>query len=91
MQKKKLYFHIKNKETIIVDDVDTFEGHIACSSLSKSEIVIPLFNNSNEVIAVLDIDSEHYSSFDETDKFHLENISKSLFTLTTTLQTQLLL
>jgi GAF domain-containing protein len=75
----------KNKETIIVDDVDTFEGHIACSSLSKSEIVVPLFNNSNDVIAVLDIDSEQYSLFDETDKFHLENITKSLLTLTTTL------
>lgn len=51
----------QKKQTIIVDDVDTFPGHIACSSLSKSEIVVPLFNQNNECIGVLDIDSESYS------------------------------
>ncbi len=59
------------KETIIVEDVDTFPGHIACSSASKSEIVLPIFNSSQQVIAVLDIDDDKYSTFDETDKLHL--------------------
>ncbi|MDE1192208.1 MAG: GAF domain-containing protein [Arachidicoccus sp.] len=59
--------------TIIVDDVNKFPGHIACSADSKSEIVVPLFKNK-EVIAVLDVDSEHYSHFDETDKMFLEEI-----------------
>jgi|SRR5947207_14969937 len=60
-------------ETIIVPDVEKFPGHIACSSLSKSEIVIPIIRN-NEVVAVLDVDSEEYDEFDETDKKYLEKI-----------------
>lgn len=60
-------------ETVIVPNVDEFPGHIACSSASKSEIVVPIFRNG-EVIAVLDIDSEHLSTFDETDKKWLEKI-----------------
>jgi L-methionine (R)-S-oxide reductase len=67
-----------NKDTIIVDDVDLFPGHIACSSLSKSEIVIPLFDANNNVTAVLDIDSETYASFDKTDAFYLKEITKLL-------------
>ena len=63
-----------NKETIIVDDVDLFSGHIACSSLSKSEIVIPLFNAENTVTAVFDLDSESYATFDKTDAFYLKKI-----------------
>ena len=59
--------------TLIVPDVEKFPGHIACSSLSKSEIVIPIIRN-NEVIAVLDADSEVYGLFDETDKKYLEEI-----------------
>lgn len=59
--------------TIIVDDVEKFPGHIACSSLSKSEIVIPLIANG-EVVGVLDVDSEALNSFDETDKVYLEKI-----------------
>ena len=59
--------------TLIVDDVEKFPGHIACSSLSKSEIVLPIIIN-NEVVAVLDVDSEYYSSFDETDKNYLQQI-----------------
>jgi L-methionine (R)-S-oxide reductase len=63
------------KETaIIVDDVETFPGHIACSSLSKSEIVIPIFDSKNNVIGVLDIDSENYNSFDKTDEHFLKQI-----------------
>ncbi|MCX6313134.1 MAG: GAF domain-containing protein [Sphingobacteriales bacterium] len=59
--------------TIIVDDVEKFPGHIACSSLSRSEIVVPLISN-DQVMGVLDIDSSSLSSFDETDKFYLEKI-----------------
>ncbi|NLR58972.1 GAF domain-containing protein [Chitinophaga polysaccharea] len=59
--------------TLIVPDVEAFPGHIACSSLSKSEIVVPLIRN-NEVKAVLDVDSESLSHFDETDQRYLEEI-----------------
>ena len=57
--------------TLIVPDVEKFPGHIACSSLSKSEIVVPLFHGG-KVVGVLDVDSEEFDSFDETDKFFLE-------------------
>jgi GAF domain-containing protein len=59
--------------TIIVPDVEKFPGHIACSSLSKSEIVLPLFKDA-EVVGVLDVDSSSLNSFDETDKIYLEKI-----------------
>jgi GAF domain-containing protein len=59
--------------TLIVPDVEKFPGHIACSSLSKSEIVIPLIKN-NEVVAVFDADSSSYNEFDHTDKKYLEEI-----------------
>ncbi|MBC7828443.1 MAG: GAF domain-containing protein [Chitinophagaceae bacterium] len=61
------------KQTLIVPDVERFPGHIACSSLSKSEIVIPVIRN-NEVVAVLDIDSDQLNQFDETDQTYLEKI-----------------
>lgn len=60
-------------KTLIVPDVEKFPGHIACSSLSKSEIVVPVMRN-NEVIAVLDVDSDELDSFDETDQHYLEQI-----------------
>ncbi|MFM1968887.1 MAG: hypothetical protein RL152_264 [Bacteroidota bacterium] len=60
-------------KTIIVPDVEKFPGHIACSSLSKSEIVLPLFKDTT-VIGVLDVDSSSLDSFDETDKIYLERI-----------------
>lgn len=60
-------------ETLIVPDVEKFPGHIACSSLSRSEIVVPLIKN-NEVTGVLDVDSELLYHFDETDKRYLEEI-----------------
>lgn len=63
----------KMRETVIVPDVHQFPGHIACSSLSQSEIVVPILNNG-EVYAVLDIDSKDLSTFDETDKDWLEKI-----------------
>jgi len=63
----------QQKQTIIVPDVELFPGHIACSSASVSEIVIPLFNNG-EVLGVLDVDSEHAAYFDETDEKYLTQI-----------------
>ena len=63
----------QNEATLVVDDVEKFPGHIACSSLSRSEIVVPMIRN-NKVVAVLDADSEAWSSYDETDKKYLEKI-----------------
>ncbi len=62
------------KKTIIVPDVHKFEGHIACSSLSNSEIVVPIIKN-NEVQMILDIDSVEFNSFDEKDQLGLERIA----------------
>lgn len=64
-------------KTLIVPDVEAFPGHIACSSLSKSEIVVPVIRN-NEVIGVLDADSEYLNHFDETDRQYLEEIVAAL-------------
>ena len=65
----------KNAESLIVPDVDAFPGHIACSSASKSEIVVPVFNaDGASIIAVLDIDSASYDSFDDVDRYWLERI-----------------
>lgn len=68
--------------TQVVPDVEQFPGHIACSSLSKSEIVVPLMAN-NEVVGVLDIDSDQLNTFDETDRRYLEELvsvlSKTLY------------
>ena len=63
--------------TQVVPDVEQFPGHIACSSLSKSEIVVPIFHN-NEVIGVLDIDSDKLATFDETDRIYLEKMMETL-------------
>lgn len=63
----------QRQETLIVPNVHEFTGHIACSSESKSEIVVPVFCDG-KVIAVLDIDSADYNTFDETDKEYLEQI-----------------
>nr|WP_199159018.1 GAF domain-containing protein [Pedobacter sp. ASV2] len=60
-------------KTLIVPDVEAFPGHIACSSLSQSEIVLPLIKDG-EVIGVLDVDSEHLNHFDETDQVYLEKV-----------------
>lgn len=64
----------QQKQTIIVPDVEKFEGHIACSSATQSEIVVPIIIDG-EVVAVLDVDSEHLNNFDETDKTYLEQIA----------------
>ena len=67
----------ERKMTVIVPDVELFPGHIACSSLSRSEIVVPVFRGE-DVYAVLDIDSKELSTFDETDKEWLEKITRLL-------------
>jgi GAF domain-containing protein len=65
---------INQKQTIIVPDVHKFEGHIACDSRSQSEIVIPLRDNSQNIIGCLDVDSDKLENFDETDAYFLEKI-----------------
>ena len=67
----------KEQRTQLVPDVEQFPGHIACSSLSKSEIVVPIFQG-NEVIGVLDIDSDQLATFDETDRIYLEKMMEIL-------------
>ncbi|HUP64920.1 MAG TPA: GAF domain-containing protein [Thermoanaerobaculia bacterium] len=69
----------QRKETIIVPDVTKFPGHIACDSRSRSEIVVPVFDGSKELIAVLDVDSEELSAFDEIDRAGLESICAKVF------------
>ena len=68
------------KQTIIVDDVNEFEGHIACSSKTKSEIVVPIIKD-DMVYGVIDLDSERYSAFDDDDAKILEGIAKILANL----------
>ena len=67
----------RNKKTIVVPDVNQFEGHIACSTLSKSEIVTPIIKNG-DVKAVIDIDSPIYNRFNEQDKVLLEEVAELL-------------
>lgn len=64
----------QQEKTLVVPDVEKFPGHIACSSLSRSEIVIPLFHNGT-VVGVLDVDSDETDRFDETDRQYLERIT----------------
>lgn len=66
----------KEKKTRLVPDVEQFPGHIACSSATKSEIVVPIFNQNDEVMGVLDVDSERDDILDEIDVFYLEKIVK---------------
>ena len=70
----------KERRTLVVPDVEQFPGHIACSSASKSEIVVPIFHN-NEIIAVLDIDSDRLGTFDDTDAIYLERLVRMLLDL----------
>jgi L-methionine (R)-S-oxide reductase len=70
----------KEQKVLIVEDVDAFPGHIACSSLSKSEIVLPAFKN-NKVWLVLDVDSEKLAAFDETDQKYLGEVIKIIESL----------
>lgn len=68
----------KDRKTQLVPDVEQFTGHIACSSATKSEIVVPIFNQNDEVMGVLDVDSERDDVLDEIDVFYLEKISKMI-------------
>lgn len=69
-------------KTIVVPDVDQFPGHIACSSLSKSEIVVPVFNKNKEVIMIIDVDSEKLADFDQTDDVYLNKIAQLISDIT---------
>ena len=64
----------QQRQTIVVPDVEQFPGHIACSSLSRSEIVVPLFGADGEIVTVLDIDSTELATFDQVDRLYLEAI-----------------
>ena len=64
----------QRRQTIVVPDVEQFPGHIACSSLSRSEIVVPVLSQADDVMAVLDIDSKDLATFDDTDRQYLEAI-----------------
>lgn len=68
----------QHEKTIIVPDVDHYPGHIACSALSRSEIVVPIVLKSGRVMGVLDIDSSELNTFDEEDQFYLEKICSYL-------------
>ncbi|MBK6347064.1 MAG: GAF domain-containing protein [Bacteroidales bacterium] len=65
---------VEQQKTIIVPDVHSFPGHIACDSRSLSEIVVPVFDKTGNITAVLDVDSKEFASFDEYDALHLEKI-----------------
>lgn len=67
----------KENRSIIVDDVDAFPGHIACSAFSRSELVVPVRSNGR-IIAVLDLDSDRISGFDETDRIGMERLVELL-------------
>jgi GAF domain-containing protein len=64
----------RTRQTIIVPDVHKFPGHIACDPNSKSEIVVPVFDRSGELVAVFDVDSDEYDAFDQVDQRYLEHI-----------------
>lgn len=68
----------KRNETVVVPDVEEFPGHIACSSESRSEIVVPV-RRQGQVVAVLDIDSKELAAFDDTDREFLETIVEDIF------------
>jgi GAF domain-containing protein len=70
---------VNGKETVVVQDVHQFPGHIACDSRSQSEIVVPLRDGKNEIIGVLDVDSKDIGSFDEVDAEWLEKILKLIY------------
>ncbi len=71
----------REKKPILVKNVNEYPGHVSCDSRSKSEVVIPLFNNNGELKAVLDIDSEKIGDFSEEDVKHLESIEEILRTI----------
>lgn len=68
----------ERRQSIVVPDVEQFPGHIACSSLSRSEIVVPIFNREGDPVGVLDIDSTSLGAFDDVDRQNLERICQLL-------------
>lgn len=72
----------KERKTQLVPDVEQFPGHIACSSATKSEIVVPIFDKNNAIMGVLDVDSEHYDTLDEVDVHYLELLTEMITLLT---------
>ena len=70
---------VNEKKTIVVTDVKEFPGHIACDSRSLSEIVIPVRNQNNEIVGVMDVDSSSVNSFDEVDALWLEKITELVY------------
>jgi GAF domain-containing protein len=70
---------INTKKPVLVKNVEEFPGHIACDSRSKSEVVLPLFNPQNELLGVLDVDSDKLNSFDEVDVENLQKILKLIW------------
>ena len=71
----------EQNKTLVVADVDAFPGHIACSSASRSEIVVPVTNKAGEVILIIDVDSEHLDDFDAIDERYLNEIAELLSVL----------
>ncbi len=71
----------QEKKTLVVKDVDTFPGHIACSSLSRSEIVVPILSHQGEVLGVLDLDHTALAAYDETDGIYLQAIARFVSSL----------
>lgn len=69
---------LAHRETVLVPDVELFPGHIACSSLSRSEIVVPVFDGWDDVRCVIDIDSTELRAFDDTDRCYLEKIARMM-------------
>jgi len=69
----------QTQEAQVVQDVHAFPGHIACDSRSNSEIVVPVLNGDGQLIAVLDVDSEEFGSFDDVDRVALEDLMKKVF------------
>lgn len=70
---------VKSKSRVIVPNVHEFPGHIACDSRSNSEIVVPVFDNGGNILAVLDVDSKEFAAFDETDALYLEKIASLIY------------
>jgi len=71
-------FTYRENRTVVVPDVDAFPGHIACSSQSKSEIVVPVRSRAGEIVALLDVDSDRLNDFSEVDQVGLENLMRLL-------------
>jgi GAF domain-containing protein len=70
---------VKERKSIVVPDVHQFPGHIACDSRSNSEIVVPVYDRQQALVAVLDVDSSEFNSFDETDRVNLEKIASLVY------------